>query len=83
LKLEFLAASACVAVPGRGRQRPPASVRDPDPRHVDRLAGREGPLGLGGRELVADDSEDDFERETLRRQERIGAALIAAGEYLK
>jgi hypothetical protein len=60
-------------------KRPPTRVRDFDPRDLDWLAGGKRALGRHRRELGAYDADEDIELEAVRREQRIGAAIIAGG----
>jgi hypothetical protein len=66
----------------RAEQLPP-SLRDSDPRHLERAAAGDHALRLRCREPGADQFDHLLDRETMRQHNRLGAAIAAGGEQFE
>ena len=61
----------------------PASIADLHPRDLDLLTARDRALGVRGREPSAHQLEQQLGRKSVRKHQRLGAAVGRRGEQLK
>jgi hypothetical protein len=65
------------------RQRAPSRVRDPHSRSFDRAPGGERALRLRRRELGAHNADQNIKLEAERRQQSVGALVLAGSKQLE
>jgi len=63
--------------------RLPPSVRDPQPRHIDQPAAGHHGASRRASEPSAHQRRDDFRRDAVGQQQRLGAAFSAIGKQLE